>query len=117
VLATIVSHRIAAQHRATDPQAYVAPRAMSLATYREVGILAPLRMATDLLAYLRLRNRTAFGLYLLAPDATRGLRQNPLRLYATRLRALLLAERLRGGSATIVDDSVQEMLDAHAPSG
>jgi hypothetical protein len=116
ILATVVAQRIIARHRAVDPHAYVAPRALSLAAYRDAGLTAPLRLAADLLLYLRMRNRTAYGLYLLAPDASRAIRQRPLRLYATRLRALLLAERLRGGSTPAVDDTVRDLLETHAPA-
>jgi hypothetical protein len=116
VVATVISQRVIAQHRAADPHAYVALSEISPAAYRGAGVRAPLQLAADLVRFLRLRNRTAYGLYLLAPDTARGLRQQPLRLYATRLRALLLAERLRGGPM-MADDAVTAALEAHAPTG
>lgn len=116
ILATVVSQRIVRAHRAVDARAYVGLGDIKLAAYREAGIRAPLRLAADLLTYLRLRNRTAFGLYLLAPDPSRARRQHPLRLYATRVRALLLAERLRGGSSVVGDAAAQDLLEAYAPT-
>lgn len=94
-LAMYVSLRIVRRHESVDPALRLARGQLSLGAYRGTGPAWPIHYLRDLLAYLVLRNRSAFGwvhLKSARPDARAAL-ADPL--VATRLRGAILAARLR----------------------
>jgi hypothetical protein len=100
--AMLVSWGVLARHRAVDPRLHV-PRSELIGQARSTmrsprAFFGYLRL---LHAWLRLRNRVAFGdrYFATAPDETR--RQMAAPLYAARTEALVLAERLRGRPAEV----------------
>ena len=95
--AILVSRGVVARHQRIDPSVHI-PRSVLVGQARAAMrsprlFLAYLRL---LRAWLRLRNRVAFGdrAFAAAPDAKRLQMAAPL--YAARTEALVLAERLRG---------------------
>lgn len=112
---TIISNRIVSWHRATDPALHVPLRQVAWQAYTPRGLGWPLYLARDLLAYLRLRNRAAFGFFHFVHGSERRQREQSLRLLATRTRALILAERLRNRPVPAVPAPAQAALESLAP--
>ena len=86
-----VMSRHAAQHQALSPSR----REVSVAAYRGTGVTWPLRFFGDLLHYLAMRGRSAFGTFHVEHARETARRSLAEPLVAARLQTALLAARLR----------------------
>lgn len=95
VVATLVTRRLIARHRAADPAFATGRTRFSSALYRRTGATWPLAFTRDVLRYWRMRTRLAMGWASLelAPADRRSTAADSLA--PVRIEALALAARLR----------------------
>jgi hypothetical protein len=110
--ATIASQRILRAHRASDPALFVSRAEVAAAGYPGGTLRRWWSVIRDGRAYVRERNRTAFGFFHFnaAPEPMQ--QQMSLRLLATRTRGRILAERLRNRTVPEVPAAAREALDS-----
>jgi hypothetical protein len=110
-LAMLVSQRAVARHSAADPALGLRRAQVSPSAYRGSGGLWPVRFVGDLLHYLVLRSRSAFGWNAMeqAEPDERARQAEPL--VAARLGGAILAARLRNEPMPEPPVSTQETID------
>jgi len=110
-LAMLVSQRLVGRRRAADPALALAPTQVLPAAYRGTGALWPIRFLGDVLHYLGMRSRSAFGWFQmeLAAPGERPARAEPL--VAARLQTAILAARLRNEPMPALPRGTREAID------
>lgn len=93
VVASVASHRTVVRH--ADPETRLFWQQVRYDGYRAMGVNGAAAFISDVLEYLRLRRRLAFGLFRYSDCPAEDAPKLVPGLLATRTAAYLLAERLR----------------------